>query len=324
LILPIDDAPTQGEDLPDMGESFAAMLAATGPLDPIATAVVHPCDESSLEGALAAQDHGLTTPIPGGPTARIHEAAEDAGVDISDLEIVDSEHSHDSANKAVQLVHQGRAQALMKGALHTDEVMGEVVHKERGLRTERRMSHVFVLDVPRYPKPLLISDAAINIFPDLQTKADIIQNAIDLGHALGVDLPKVAILSAVETIYPKIPSTVEAGALCKMADRGQITGGLLDGPLAFDNAVSKEAAETKGIVSDVAGNPDILIAPDLEAGNMIAKQLMYLAGSDSAGIVLGARVPVMLTSRADGTLSRVISAALAQLLVHHRQGKTIL
>lgn len=324
MILPIDDAPTQGEDLPDMGESFAAMLAATGPLDPIATAVVHPCDESSLEGALAAQDHGLITPILVGPTARVKEAADEAGLDISDLEFVDSEHSHDSAKRGVKLVHQGRAQALMKGALHTDEVMGEVVHKERGLRTERRMSHVFVLDVPRYPKPLLISDAAINIFPDLQTKADIIQNAIDLGHALGVDLPKVAVLSAVETIYPKIPSTVEAGALCKMADRGQITGGLLDGPLAFDNAVSKEAAETKGIVSDVAGDPDILIAPDLEAGNMIAKQLMYLAGSDSAGIVLGARVPVMLTSRADGTLSRVISAALAQLLVHHRQGKTIL
>lgn len=323
MILPIDDAP-KGEDLPDMGESFAAMLAATRPLEPIVTAVVHPCDESSLEGALAARDEGLITPILVGPEARIREVAEEFGIDISDLEIVDSDHSHDSARKAVKLVHEGRAQALMKGALHTDEVMGEVVHKERGLRTERRMSHIFVLDVPRYPKPLLISDAAINIFPDLQTKADIIQNAIDLGHALGVDLPKVAILSAVETIYPKIPSTVEAGALCKMADRGQITGGLLDGPLAFDNAVSKEAAETKGIVSDVAGDPDILIAPDLESGNMIAKQLMYLAGSDSAGIVMGARVPVMLTSRADGTLSRVISAALAQLVVHHRQGKTIL
>ena len=324
MILPIDDAPSNGEDLPEMGESFAAMLAATGPLDPIVTAVVHPCDESSLEGALAAKDHGLITPLLVGPEARIREVADEHNLDISGLEIVTSAHSHDSARLAVQLVHEGRAQALMKGALHTDEVMGEVVHKERGLRTERRMSHIFVLDVPRYPKPLLISDAAINIFPDLQTKADIIQNAIDLGHALGVDLPKVAILSAVETIYPKIPSTVEAGALCKMADRGQITGGLLDGPLAFDNAVSKDAAETKGIVSDVAGDPDILIAPDLEAGNMIAKQLMYLAGADSAGIVMGARVPVMLTSRADGTLSRIISAALAQLVVHHRQGKTIL
>ena len=212
----------------------------------------------------------------------------------------------------------------MKGALHTDEVMSEVVHKERGLRTERRMSHVFVLDVPRYSKPLLISDAAINIFPDLMTKADIIQNAIELGHALGVDTPKVAILSALETIYPKIPSTVEAGALCKMADRGQITGGLLDGPLAFDNAVSKDAAEAKGIISEVAGDPDILIAPDLEAGNMIAKQLIYLAGAECAGVVLGARVPVMLTSRADGVLSRVISAALAQLLVHHRVQKGVL
>ncbi|WP_299352699.1 bifunctional enoyl-CoA hydratase/phosphate acetyltransferase [uncultured Shimia sp.] len=310
--------------LPEMGDRFATMLKATRPLTPIVTAVVHPCDAASLKGALVAWDQALISPILVGPKARIEKAAVDAGLDISDVEIVASEHSHDSARKAVELVHAGRAEALMKGALHTDEVMSEVVHRERGLRTARRMSHIFVLDVPRYSKPLLISDAAINIFPDLQTKADIIQNAIELGHALGVDLPKVAILSAVETIYPKIPSTVEAGALCKMADRGQITGGLLDGPLAFDNAVSKDAAEAKGIVSDVAGDPDILIAPDLEAGNMIAKQLMYLAGAESAGIVMGARVPVMLTSRADGTLSRLISAALAQLVVHHRLGKTIL
>jgi len=302
-------------------QSFDDMLAATRALDPIKTAVVHPCDDASLQGALAARDEGLIIPVLVGPQARIQEEAIAAGLDLSGIEIVPTEHSHASAEKAVALVREGKVQALMKGALHTDEVMGEVVHKERGLRTERRMSHVFVLDVPRYSKPLLISDAAINIFPDLMTKADIIQNAIELGHALGVDTPKVAILSALETIYPKIPSTVEAGALCKMADRGQITGGLLDGPLAFDNAVSKDAAEAKGIVSEVAGDPDILIAPDLEAGNMIAKQLIYLAGAECAGVVLGARVPVMLTSRADGVLSRVISAALAQLLVHHRAQK---
>ena len=300
------------------------MLAATRALDPIKTAVVHPCDDASLQGALAARDEGLIIPVLVGPQARIQEEAIAAGLDLSGIEIVPTEHSHASAEKAVALVREGKVQALMKGALHTDEVMGEVVHKERGLRTERRMSHVFVLDVPRYSKPLLISDAAINIFPDLMTKADIIQNAIELGHALDVDTPKVAILSALETIYPKIPSTVEAGALCKMADRGQITGGLLDGPLAFDNAVSKDAAEAKGIVSEVAGDPDILIAPDLEAGNMIAKQLIYLAGAECAGVVLGARVPVMLTSRADGVLSRVISAALAQLLVHHREQKGVL
>lgn len=305
-------------------QSFDDMLAATRALDPIKTAVVHPCDDASLQGALAARDEGLIIPVLVGPQARIQEEAIAAGLDLSGIEIVPTEHSHASAEKAVALVRECKVQALMKGALHTDEVMSEVVHKERGLRTERRMSHVFVLDVPRYSKPLLISDAAINIFPDLMTKADIIQNAIELGHALGVDTPKVAILSALETIYPKIPSTVEAGALCKMADRGQITGGLLDGPLAFDNAVSKDAAEAKGIISEVAGDPDILIAPDLEAGNMIAKQLIYLAGAECAGVVLGARVPVMLTSRADGVLSRVISAALAQLLVHHRVQKGVL
>ncbi|MDP2520651.1 bifunctional enoyl-CoA hydratase/phosphate acetyltransferase [Shimia thalassica] len=322
MILPIDQV--DQSNAAESSASFDLMLKATEPLEPIATAVVHPCDDASLEGAIAARDNGLITPILVGPKDKINAAASEAGLDISGCEIIDAAHSHEAAKLAVSLVHEGRAQALMKGALHTDEIMGEVVHKTRGLRTERRMSHVFVLDVPTYPKPLLISDAAINIFPDLETKADIIQNAIELGHALGVDLPKVAILSAVETIYPKIPSTVEAAALCKMAERGQITGGLLDGPLAFDNAVSKAAADTKGIVSEVAGDPDILIAPDLEAGNMIAKQLMYLAGADSAGLVLGARVPVMLTSRADGTLSRVVSAALAQLMVHYRQGKAYL
>ncbi len=304
--------------------SFDAMLAATAPLDPIATAVVHPCDAASLIGALEARDKTLITPILVGPEDRIKAVAAEESLNIDGLEIVDAKHSHASAQAAVRLVREGKAQALMKGALHTDEVMSAVVDKVTGLRTERRMSHVFVLDVPTYPKPLMITDAAINIFPDLMVKADIVQNAIELGHALGVDEPKVAILSALETIYPKIPSTVEAAALCKMADRGQITGGVLDGPLAFDNAISRKAADAKGITSPVPGEADILVAPDLEAGNMIAKQLMYLAGADSAGIVLGARVPIMLTSRADGTLSRLVSAALAQLMVHHNLGRDLM
>ena len=314
------------EDVPghNRPSSFDAMLAATAPLDPIVTAVVHPCDAASLAGAREARDRGVVTPVLVGPPDRIHAAAAEIGADLAGVEIVPSRHSHDSAAQAVALVREGRVQALMKGALHTDEVMSAAVDKATGLRTERRMSHVFVLDVPRYSKPLLITDAAINIYPDLQCKADIVQNAIELAHAIGVDLPKVAILSAIETVYPKIPSTVEAAALCKMADRGQITGGLLDGPLAFDNAISTRAAKAKGIISDVAGEADILVAPDLEAGNMIAKQLMYLAGADSAGLVLGARVPIMLTSRADGTLSRLVSAALAQLLVHDRLGKDLM
>ncbi|MCP4208280.1 MAG: bifunctional enoyl-CoA hydratase/phosphate acetyltransferase [Shimia sp.] len=300
------------------------MLAATAPLDPIATAVVHPCDAASLIGALEARDKTLITPILVGPEDRIKSVAAEEGLNIDGLEIVDAKHSHASAQAAVRLVREGKAQALMKGALHTDEVMSAVVDKVTGLRTERRMSHVFVLDVPTYPKPLLITDAAINIFPDLMVKADIVQNSIELAHAIGVDEPKVAILSALETISPKIPSTVEAAALCKMADRGQITGGVLDGPLAFDNAISRKAADAKGIKSPVPGEADILVAPDLEAGNMIAKQLMYLAGADSAGLVLGARVPIMLTSRADGTLSRLVSAALAQLMVHHNLGRDLM
>ncbi|MFY0660887.1 MAG: bifunctional enoyl-CoA hydratase/phosphate acetyltransferase [Shimia sp.] len=300
------------------------MLAATAPLDPIATAVVHPCDAASLIGALEARDKTLITPILVGPEDRIKAVAAEEGLNIDGLEIIDAKHSHASAQAAVRLVREGKAQALMKGALHTDEVMSAVVDKVTGLRTERRMSHVFVLDVPTYPKPLLITDAAINIFPDLMVKADIVQNSIELAHAIGVEEPKVAILSALETIYPKIPSTVEAAALCKMADRGQITGGVLDGPLAFDNAISRKAADAKGIKSPVPGEADILVAPDLEAGNMIAKQLMYLAGADSAGLVLGARVPIMLTSRADGTLSRLVSAALAQLMVHHNLGRDLM
>jgi phosphotransacetylase len=231
---------------------------------------------------------------------------------------VDTPHSHAAAAQAVELAGRGKVQALMKGALHTDEVMGAVVSAESGLRTERRMSHVFVMDAPHYPKPLLISDAAINIYPSLEDKRDIVQNAIDLALALSIKAPKVAILSAVETVYPKIRSTVEAAALCKMADRGQITGGVLDGPLAFDNAISAQAARTKHIVSPVAGDADILVVPDLESGNMVAKQLIYLAGADAAGVVLGARVPIMLTSRADGTLARLASCAVANLFAYHK------
>ncbi len=324
VIAPLEKVRRPRRQMPDVhlhrqGAGFDAMIAATKELEPIITAVVHPCDETSLDGAIEARNLGLIEPILVGPETKIQQAAAEAGIDLTGIEVVDAKHSHDAAKQAVLLVREGRAEALMKGALHTDEIMSAVVDKTKGLRTERRMSHVFVLDVPTYSKPLLITDAAINIFPDLMTKADICQNAIDLGHALGMGEPKVAILSAVETIYPKIPSTVEAAALCKMADRGQITGGMLDGPLAFDNAISTAAAQAKGIVSDVAGQADILLAPDLEAGNMIAKQLMYLAGADSAGLVLGARVPVMLTSRADGQLARIASAALAQLMVRYRE-----
>ncbi|WP_118136187.1 bifunctional enoyl-CoA hydratase/phosphate acetyltransferase [Oceanicella sp. SM1341] len=305
--------------LHERGARYDRLIAATAELSPIPTAVTHPCDANSLEGAVDAREKGLIEPILVGPEGKIRAAAEAAGVDISGLEILDAPHSHAAASASVALVREGRAQALMKGALHTDEIMSAVVDRTRGLRTERRMSHVFALDVPTYPKPLFITDAAINIYPDLDTKRDIVANAIDLAHALGIELPKVAILSAVETIYPKIASTLDAAALCKMADRGQITGGLLDGPLAFDNAISKAAAEAKHITSPVAGDADILVAPDLEAGNMIAKQLMYLAGAESAGLVLGARVPIMLTSRADGALARLASAALAQLFVHHHR-----
>tara|TARA_R100000005_G_scaffold96431_1_gene83275 strand:- start:346 stop:1737 length:1392 start_codon:yes stop_codon:yes gene_type:complete len=299
------------------GQQYQQLIKATQHLDPIPTAVVHPCDTTSLLGALESAEQNLILPILVGPESKIRAAAKEAGRSLDGYQIVDVPHSHAAARRAVELVREGAVAALMKGKLHTDEIMEAVVDKVSGLRTERRISHVFALDVPSYPKPLMITDAAINIYPDLNDKRDIIQNAIDLAHALGIPLPKVAILSAVETIYPKIASTIDAAALCKMADRGQITGGLLDGPLAFDNAISKSAAETKGIQSVVAGDADILIAPDLEAGNMIAKQLIYLAGAESAGIVLGARVPIILTSRADGTLSRLASSALALLYAHY-------
>lgn len=295
------------------GRVFEKLEAQTKDLPPTPTTVVHPCDEASLKGALLARDKDLIVPILVGPEERIRTVASETGADISNCQIIDTPHSHASAEKAVELIRAGRAAALMKGALHTDEVMAAIVDKTHGLRTERRMSHVFVLDVPRYAKPLLITDAAINIDPDLAVLADIVQNSIDLSHSMGNEAPKVAILSAVETVNPKLPSTIEAAALCKMADRGQIKGGILDGPLAFDNAISKRAAAAKGIVSEVAGDADILVAPDLEAGNMIAKQLMYLAGAESAGVVIGARVPVMLTSRADDEKSRLASAMVASL-----------
>ena len=295
---------------------FNDLIRETSPLAPVRTAVVHPCDALSLEGALEAGAKGMIVPVLVGPRARIEAAAAEIGHDLSGIEIVDAPHSHAAAETAVALARAGKVNMLMKGKIHTDELLEPVVKKETGLRTERRMSHIFVLDVPSYPKPLLISDAAINIFPDLQTKRDIVQNAIDLALALGITPPRVAVLSAVETVTPSIPSTLDAAGLCKMAERGQITGGLIDGPLAFDNAVSRSAADAKGIQSQVAGQADILIVPDLEAGNMIAKQLIYLAGADAAGIVLGARIPIVLTSRADGVMSRLASAAIAQLFVH--------
>lgn len=301
----------------ERGARFEALIQATMPLDPVRTAVVHPCDALSLGGALEATAKGMIVPVLIGPRPKIEAAAAEIGRSLDGVEIIETAHSHAAAEKAVELARAGEVDMLMKGKIHTDELLDPVVDRNTGLRTERRMSHVFVLDVPNYSKPLMISDAAINIFPDLKMKRDIVQNAIDLAVALDIALPKVALLSAVETVTPNIPSTVDAASLCKMADRGQITGGLLDGPLAFDNAVSIAAAKAKGIQSEVAGQADILIVPDLEAGNMIAKQLIYLAGADAAGIVLGARIPIVLTSRADGVMSRLASTAIAQLFVHH-------
>ncbi len=295
------------------GAQYARLIAATEALPALPTAVVHPCDALSLSGALEAARQGMILPVLVGPRARIEAAANAAGLDLDGIEVIDAPHSHAAAAASVALVRAGRVGALMKGALHTDELMDAVVDTALGLRTERRMSHIYVLDVPTYPKPLLVTDAAINIAPDLGAKRDIVQNAIDLAHALGIAVPKVAILSAVEMVNPRMASTLDAAALCKMADRGQITGGVIDGPLAFDNAISPAAAAAKGIVSGVAGQADILVAPDLEAANMMAKQLIYLAGADAAGIVLGARVPVILTSRADSAMSRLASCALAQL-----------
>jgi phosphotransacetylase len=283
---------------------------------PIVLAVTHPCDAASLGGALAARDEGLAELILVGPENKIRAVAEQESLDLSGVAIESSPHSHAAAARSVALVHEGRVQALMKGSLHTDELMAEVVAKDTGLRTARRVSHVFVMKVPAYPRLLLITDAAINIEPTLEVKADIVQNAIDLAQVLKIDSPRVAILSAVETVTSKMRSTLDAAALCKMADRGQITGGILDGPLAFDNAISIFAAKVKGIASEVAGRADILVVPDLEAGNMLAKQLEYFAQAESAGVVLGARVPIVLTSRADSIETRLRSVAIAVLLVH--------
>jgi len=298
---------------------YERVLARCRGLDPIATAVAHPCEATALSGAMEAAAQGLIAPILVGPAAKIREIAAAGGIDLTGARLVDVPHSHAAAAAAVALVRGGEAELLMKGSLHTDELLGAVVAREGGLRTGRRLSHVFIMDVPTYHKVLLVTDAAINIAPTLDDKRDICQNAIDLAVSLGVAVPKVAILAAVETISAKMPATLDAAALCKMAERGQITGGLLDGPLAFDNAISKAAAITKGIRSEVAGDPDILLAPDLEAGNMMAKQLSFLANADSAGLVLGSRVPVILTSRADSLRSRIASCAVAVLAAHSRR-----
>ncbi len=311
-----DPRPPAGTPPAPRNEKYERLVAACRDIPPVPTAVVHPCDAPSLGGAIDAAREGFITPILVGPAARIRAVAGEAGIDLSACEILDTPHSHAAAVAAVELVRQGRARLLMKGSLHSDELMHAVARREAGLRTERRISHVFIMDVPTYPKPLFITDAAVNIAPTLEDKRDIIQNAIDLAQALGIERPKVAILSAVETVNPKIASTVEAGALCKMADRRQITGGVLDGPLALDNAISPEAARIKGIESPVAGQADILVVPDLEAGNMLAKNLTFLANADAAGIVLGARVPIVLTSRADSVMTRMASCAVAALYAH--------
>jgi phosphate acetyltransferase len=281
--------------------------------------VAHPCDAVSLQGAAEAARLGLIVPILVAPPAKLREAAQRAQVDIAAFEIVEAAHSHDAAAKAVELVRCGRAEALMKGSLHTDEVMGAVVARASGIRTARRVSHCFVMDVPGHQDALIITDAAVNIAPSLEEKIDIVQNAIDLAHALGAPEVRVAILSAMETVNPRVPSTIEAAALCKMADRGQITGAVLDGPLALDNAISPEAAAIKQIASPVAGRANVLVVPDLEAGNMLAKSLTFLAGADAAGIILGAWVPIILTSRADSQVTRLASCAVAVLVAAARR-----
>ena len=295
------------------------MIKAAQAETPIKVAIAHPCDEASLGGAVEAARLRLIEPILVGPEARIRDVAAAAGLDISPFEIVMSEHSHDSAAKAVELVTAGRVEAVMRGSLHTDELMGAVVSRQAGIRTARRISHCFIMDVPNHPDALIITDAAVNIAPTLDDKVDIVQNAIDLAHAMGVAEVRVAILSAMETVNAKVPSTIEAAALCKMADRGQITGAQLDGPLALDNAISVEAAAVKKIASAVAGRANILVVPDLEAGNMLAKSLSFLAQADAAGIVLGARVPIILTSRADSLLTRLASCAVAVMVAAARR-----
>jgi phosphate acetyltransferase len=307
--------------LPEQGK-YERLIAAARDGSPAVTIVAHPCDETSLRGAMEAAAEQLIEPVLVGPEQKIRDVAAEHGIDLAGRQIVDAPHSHSAAAQAVALIREGKGELLMKGSLHTDELMREVTSSATGLRTERRISHVFVMDVPGHPETLFITDAAINIFPDVDTKRDIIQNAIDLWVGIGLGTPKVAILSAVETVTTKIPSTMEAAALCKMADRGQITGGLLDGPLAFDNAIDPEAARIKGIASPVAGHAQILVVPDLEAGNMLAKNLTFLAHADAAGIVLGARVPIVLTSRADSVRTRLASCAVAAIYANARRRTT--
>ncbi len=296
---------------------YDALITRAAEIAPVACAVAHPCDAPSLGAALEAAREGLFAPILVGPEARIRRVAAEAGLDVVGHPIEDTPHSHASAERAVALVREGTAKLLMKGSLHTDELMGAVVARDTGLRTARRISHVFIMDVPRYHEPLFITDAAINIAPDLETKADILRNVIDLHRGLGLGPPRVAILSAVETVTQKIPSTIDAAALCKMAERRQIVGGLVDGPLALDNAIDPESARIKGIESEVAGRAQVLLVPDLEAGNMLAKNLTFLGGADAAGIVMGARVPIILTSRADSRRTRLASCAVAVLYAQH-------
>jgi phosphate acetyltransferase len=298
---------------------YERLIARAKQVPAAITVVVHPCDESSLRGAIEAAEIEIITPILVGPAEKIRTVAHEYKLDVGRFEIIDVPHSDAAAEKAVELIHEAKGELLMKGSLHTDELMRAVTSGAKGLRTARRISHVFVMDVPTHPDVLFITDAAINIFPDLDAKRDIVQNAIDFFTELGFGTPRVALLSAVENVTTKIPSTIEAAALCKMADRGQITGGILDGPLAFDNAIDPEAAKIKGIRSEVAGRAQILVVPDLEAGNMLAKNLTFLAKADAAGLVLGARVPIILTSRADSVRARMASCAIAVLYANARR-----
>ena len=310
MITSTNPPPANGQQL----RGIDRLIAHVRNLEPVRMAVVHPCDALSLGGAMDARDAGIIIPVLVGPQARLQAVAAEAGISLAGCEIVDAPHSHAAAAAAACMAGKGEVQALMKGSLHSDEYLGAILAPNVGLRTERRLTHCFIMETASYPRPFIITDAAINIAPTLDDKADIVRNAIDLAHVIGVAQPRVAILAAVETVNARMPATLDAAALCKMADRGQITGGLLDGPLAFDNAVSPEAARVKGIQSEVAGHADVLVVPDLESGNMLAKQLEYLGGADSAGIVMGARVPVVLTSRADSRQTRLASCAIALML----------
>ena len=315
MITSTNPAPANGQQL----RGIDRLIAHVRNLEPVRMAVVHPCDALSLGGAMDARDAGIIIPVLVGPKARLQAVAAEAGISLAGCEIVDAPHSHAAAATAARLAGKGEVQALMKGSLHSDEYLGAILAPEAGLRTERRLTHCYIMQTASYPRPFIITDAAINIAPSLEDKADIVRNAIDLAHVIGVAEPKVAILAAVETVNPRMRSTLDAAALCKMADRGQITGGLVDGPLAFDNAVSPEAAQVKGIRSAVGGQADVLVVPDLESGNMLAKQLEFLGGAESAGIVMGARVPIVLTSRSDSRTTRLASCAIALMLAERRR-----